>query len=83
MQIEVAKSVHYNLQTPCTWSALPLQSFQSFQVSRHTVYPQSWATQRIFRVFMSFKPMESDRTIPFNGDQGANSSAGGSQWEYL
>ena len=44
--------------------AQSLQSFQSFQVSRHTVYPQSWATQRIFRVFMSFEPMESDRTIP-------------------
>lgn len=83
MQMEVAKSVHHKLQTPACGLALPLQSFQSFQVSRHTVYPQSWATQRIFRVFMSFEPMESDRTIPFNGDQGANSSAGGSQWGYL
>ena len=56
--MEVAKSVHHKQQTPAHGLALPLQ------VSRHTVYPQSWATQRIFRVGpvglkMLFEPMES------------------------
>ena len=42
--MEVAKSVHHKLQTPCTWSSLTFTSFKAYRVPTELGDPEDFSS---------------------------------------